>query len=334
MAHEAPSSRAVGLIVGGGALGEHLSKTPDAKAAINTWVTQNSLETPSCQPAHELLDSMGFSRAVQHKSVMVQLKDRLLARVDSMPQEKKLALLEKCFPYISIPELRAVPVEILSKLPRVPMAYTTEISKDAKLMSELPLNVRRQVWAQKVNPELFRSHILALMQQYALQPQVMGLVTGVKSASAKLKKSRASNKPLQDIVAACSDVAPLYRETLDIIAAAYLDNPNDLSLCSLRLQLPLAALDAGFKHVSDTDACYRLAKCLTDASRDKEMKEGQVLKSLTEAHDLAKMLRPVQTVMVLRAPETTEFVTGALLVACKRVAENESIPKQDKVSHL
>jgi len=265
----AAPAREVGVIVGGGALKEHLTKTTDAKAAIHSWVAQNSLETPSCQPAHELLDSMGFSRAEQHKGVMNHLKDRLLARIDTMPQDKRLALLEKCFPYVTIPELRAVPIEILSKLPRVPVAYFAEIAKDAKLMAELPLAVRRQVWVQKVNPELFKSYILSLIRQYSLQPQMLGLVTGTKGASAKFKKARAANKALQDIVAACADIAPLYRETLDIIGQAYLDDPGDLALCSLRLQLPLAALEAGTKHVADTDACYKLAKSLCDAARDK-----------------------------------------------------------------
>jgi hypothetical protein len=263
-----PTARAVG-VVGGGALIEHLSQSSDVKALVNSWVAANSLETPSCQAAHELLDSMGFSRAEQHKGIMIQLKDRLLSRIDGMQQDKKLALLEKCFPYISIPELRAVPVEILSKLPRVPMAYISEIAKDVKLMSELPLAVRRQVWVQKVNPELFKSFILALVRQYAVQPQVLGLVTGVKTSNAKLKKARAVNRPLQDIIAACAENAALYRETLDIIDQAYLDGPTDLALCSLRLQLPLAAVEAGIKHVADTDPCYKLAKCLSDAARDK-----------------------------------------------------------------
>ena len=260
--------RAVG-VVACEELREHLSKTPDAKAAIISWVAQNSLDTPSCQPAHELLDWMGFSRAYQHKGIMTHMKDRLLARIDTLPQDKKLALLEQCFPFISIPELRAVPVEILSKLQRIPRCYICEISKDARVMSELPLALRRQVWAQKVNPELFKSYILPIIRQYALHPQVLGLVTGFKSLSAKIKKARAANKPLQDIIAACADISPLYRETLDIIGQAYLDSPNDLALCSLRLQLPLAALEAGFKHVTDTDPCYKLAKCLADAARDK-----------------------------------------------------------------
>ena len=72
------AARAVGVIVGGGALSEHLAQSSDVKALINSWVSANSLETPSCQAAHELLDSMGFSRAEQHKGIMLQLKERLL----------------------------------------------------------------------------------------------------------------------------------------------------------------------------------------------------------------------------------------------------------------
>jgi hypothetical protein len=96
------AGREVGVIVGGGALKEHLTKTTDAKAAIHSWVAQNSLATPSCQPAHELLDSMGFSRADQHKGVMNHLKDRLLARIDTMPQDKKLALLGAVYVYVCV----------------------------------------------------------------------------------------------------------------------------------------------------------------------------------------------------------------------------------------
>jgi hypothetical protein len=59
------------------------------------------------------------------------------------------------------------------------------------------------------------------------------------------------------------------------------------------------------------------------------LKDAGVLKSMTDAHVLVSNLRPLQTAMVLRAPETTEFVTKALLAACRRVAESESIPKLD-----
>ena len=207
----------------------------------------------------------------------------------------------------------------------------SEIAKDGKLMSELPLAVRRQVWTQKANPELFRDYVLSLMQQFALQPVVLGQVSGMRSGSIN-RKARAVNKPLQDLIAACGDNAALYRETVDILGQAYLQNSNNVSLCSLRQHLPLAALEAGVKHVSDTDACCKLAKCLADAARDLNdvSKQGQgVLKTLSDIHDLAKSLRPLHVAMLLRAPEASEYVTAALLAACRRVAESQSSPKDD-----
>jgi hypothetical protein len=59
-----------------------------------------------------------------------------------------------------------------------------------------------------------------------------------------------------------------------------------------------------------------------------------MLKMLTEAHDLAKSLRPLQAAMLLRAPETSEYVTSSLVAACRRVAANESIPKHDTVLNV
>jgi hypothetical protein len=44
-------------------LREQLATTKDPRSAIKQFVSGNSLRTPSCTPAHELLDLMGLTRA-------------------------------------------------------------------------------------------------------------------------------------------------------------------------------------------------------------------------------------------------------------------------------
>lgn len=54
-------------------------------------------------------------------------------------------MLEQVFPYISIPELREIPLAILSGLPRVPASYLSTLAQQPALVAALPLAMRRQV---------------------------------------------------------------------------------------------------------------------------------------------------------------------------------------------
>lgn len=53
-------------------------------------------------------------------------------------------LLEASFPYIKLPELRAIPLEVLGKLNPVPAAILKQISDDAELFDTLPTSVQHQ----------------------------------------------------------------------------------------------------------------------------------------------------------------------------------------------
>ena len=57
-----------------------------------------------------------------------------------------LQLLEVSFPYIKLPELRAIPLEVLGKLNPVPAAILKQISDDAELFDTLPSSVQHQVF--------------------------------------------------------------------------------------------------------------------------------------------------------------------------------------------
>ena len=134
-------------IQGGIILREQLATSKDPRATIKQFVSMNSLRTPSCTPAHELLDLIGFTRAAQHEGILSKLKDRMLSRIEGLSQDKQLALLERCFPYISVPELREVPLHLFSALPRIPVSYLNTLAQSPDIFAELPIAVKRQVWA-------------------------------------------------------------------------------------------------------------------------------------------------------------------------------------------
>ncbi|EKX46109.1 hypothetical protein GUITHDRAFT_163104 [Guillardia theta CCMP2712] len=240
-------------VQGGNALRECLATAKDPRTAIKNFVSENSLQTPSCSPAQEWLDLMGISRAEQHKEILTRLKDRLLSKVESMSTEKKLALLEKCFPYISIPELRDIPLTLFSNLNKVPVSYLVTLAQSPDLVKELPLSVRRQVWANEPDKALFRKEFNGLLNSYRMQSKTLGVVNGLSNVSTNQKKARAASKVLQEMVAILGDFQELYTQALKIIEVEYRTNPLTSYLSTLRLHLPLAVHESGVRHVAETD---------------------------------------------------------------------------------
>ena len=50
------------------------------------------------------------------------------------------------FPFIGLPDLRAVPLAVLDRLRPVPAAFLKQLPQDPELFRELPVGVQRQVW--------------------------------------------------------------------------------------------------------------------------------------------------------------------------------------------
>eukprot|EP00960_Hanusia_phi_P065687 766182-Hanusia_phi.AAC.5 len=264
-------------VQGGNALRECLATAKDPKTAIKNFVSENSLQTPSCSPAQEWLDLMGISR----------LKERLLSRVDSMSIEKKLALLEKCFPYISIPELRDIPLvlhrtlieplipraqTLFSNLSKIPVSYLVTLAQSPDLVKELPLSV----WANEPDKALFRKEFHSLLNTFRMQSKCQ-----YKSEKVKVFKQSFARNGFHT---------------------------------------------RGFSGVICTDAAFRLCNLISNANKEKD-----VLKLMSDMESLIERSEPLLVSMLLRTPEFSCLISNTIMTACKRVAEEEGIPKDDKV---
>lgn len=71
--------------------------------------------------------------------------EKLLAQIPSMDSAQLKALLDASFEYIDIPELRAVPLEVLKYLKTIPSEFLKRLVSNPELMSFLPINVQHQV---------------------------------------------------------------------------------------------------------------------------------------------------------------------------------------------
>ena len=84
-------------------------------------------------------------RAEAYKGCLEAARDTLLSRIGALPPAQLLQLLEMSFPFISIPELRSVPLAVLGRLAPVPAAYLRQLATDKDVFPELPEGVQRQV---------------------------------------------------------------------------------------------------------------------------------------------------------------------------------------------
>jgi negative elongation factor B len=139
----------------------------DPIAGINEIQARASLADPRCRPLLGLLHQLGVNRTESHKYIVQQSIEVLLSRIPTLPGERLLSLLEETFPYITIPDLRAVPLAVLDRLRPVPSTFLKQLAADREIFWELPIGVQRQAW--ELDKKLLRTHALSLVSAYTYE---------------------------------------------------------------------------------------------------------------------------------------------------------------------
>ena len=90
----------------------------DPMDAIANIQKDNRIRVPSLQPALCLLDLHDFTRSEIHQSLFSTLKEMLVSKLPVLEPRAMKRLLDKSFNYASVPELRAVVMNILETMPK------------------------------------------------------------------------------------------------------------------------------------------------------------------------------------------------------------------------
>ena len=146
--------------------------------AIADMQEQHGLRLPLCRPLLRLMDHLGVPRRECHEHVLERARALLLDRVRALAarqaaaaragaaaaaagdargaaaaardeehaQSRLEALLAAAFPYLGLPELRAVPLEVLACMERVPAPFLKLLAEDREVFALLPQRVKQQVW--------------------------------------------------------------------------------------------------------------------------------------------------------------------------------------------
>ena len=158
--------------------------TNDPATALTDIQTRAALSDPRCRPLLGLLDQLGLGRAESHRYIVEQALEVLLSRIPSLPPERLLGLLEETFPYITIPDLRAVPLAVLDRLRPVPATFLKQLASDREIFWELPVGVQRQAW--ELDRKLLTSHALSLVAAYTYETATWVQALNMDEANAPL----------------------------------------------------------------------------------------------------------------------------------------------------
>ena len=111
----------------------------------------------------------GMSAAESSGRVLQRLLHRLLLALHEAEtgSERCAQLLEAAFSFISVEELRVVPLSLLQQLPAIPPRFLLTLSSQSRLLRQLPLPLCRQVWlsAPHAAADSLSAAIQAFIQQ-------------------------------------------------------------------------------------------------------------------------------------------------------------------------
>lgn len=90
---------------------------------------------------------------------MLALKEELMKRIPTMSPQRLQLLLDSSFTYISIPELKEVPLAVMEHMTSVPKPFLEIIAKrnHRRVYESCSLKIKRQLW--EINTELFNAEL-------------------------------------------------------------------------------------------------------------------------------------------------------------------------------
>ena len=236
----------------------------DSFDAISSVQQENRVRISSMEPALPILDLHGITRAEIHTSLFQKMQEKLLAKVDELESRALMKLLDRCFRYVGgDPQLRAVCLQIMQKLPSIDDKYLRPLSENLDLYNSCPLGVKQQIW--QTNQGLFGEAVSPLLDQYISDKEslLFGVQDKSKNSPSFLSiqpKVRRQNSVIQELVSMLGTSATLYTTLLQFLRTLFLRTQIS-HYCTLRADL-LMTLHEKESKLCELDRCRKFAWCL------------------------------------------------------------------------
>jgi hypothetical protein len=323
----------------------------------------------ACEPIFGLLDLHEVPRYESYKILLNGMKDMLLERMKTLGEKELLEMLDKCYPYISFPELSSVPFSIMKNLPEVPIPYLQNIAQIRHLYDKCPLEIQQQVWLiddvlfnQEFSPllESLLTHFkygawhtflsLALQgnnEGITIKPEVsyLPLFASAKAGSVnpvsdsdhsnsfpQRKKLKFSIQPLLKMI---GKNKKLFDKVQFVIVKCYLDS-RDVGYCCIATEILKGIIDSGnSKLITSDNSAQEFASKLDafniETPLAKQNEHFQAINQIFTDIQKSKLNPSLQDMIVftLKEPSSLAIILSSIWNRIELCSDKVSMPRQD-----
>lgn len=315
---------------GKNAIREGFSSCKNADTFISSFQQDNCVLLPSLHPALPLLELQDVRRQNFHHSIMVDLSDKLMKRIDDEPDEKKLCeLLDHIFQFVHVASLRPIIMSTMKKLQVIKTEYIDLIAANQTIYADAPIEVKRYVWMKK--HALFGDAVGPILNKYVDEKR--SLLYSVENIKVKHffsipPRQRRQKQVVKQLVEMIGNSVELYNLVLQFLRTLFLRTKEE-HYCSLRDELLMAFHDADIKEIRQVDPCHKFCWCLDACIRDRSI-DSKRLKELQIFIDGIKKGQAEvmgDIAMVLCDPYATYTIATSILHQLAKMNSSEILPR-------
>ncbi|XP_002167771.3 negative elongation factor B [Hydra vulgaris] len=303
----------------------------EPEAFISTFQQENCVLLSSLHPALHLLDLQEVKRVVFHQSVISDLSEKLIKRINASDynDQKLKELIDHTIQFIHVDALRPVIMTALKKLKEVKPETIELISLNEKIYNDCPIEVKRKVWMKK-HP-LFGDAVGPILNRYIIEKQSLIYSTentksqNFFSLSTRERRQKPIVKQLVEMIGTSID---LYNLVLQFLRTLFLRTKEE-NYCSLRSELLMAFHDADIKEIHQVDPCHKFTWCLDACIRDKSI-DTRRLKELQTFLDTIKNGQEEvmgDIAMILCDPYATNTIIVSIMQVLNKLIAVDVLPR-------
>ncbi|XP_043497771.1 negative elongation factor B [Polistes fuscatus] len=324
-------------------LRDALTSCTDPLKAIEQFQVENGILLPSLRPMLPLLDLHGVRRLDFHASVLEELREKLVKRINEIGAEradkgstvgdKRLKeLLSKSFTAVRVAPLRPVVMCILRNTPYIEDKYLRTLVREKELYNDADTEVKRQIW--KDNQSLFGDEVSPLFSKYIMEKEKIlfdhnNLNSLFFSPSPKVRRQ---GEVVQKLAHMIGHSVKLYDMVLQFLRTLFLRTKN-IHYCTLRAELLMALHDLEVQDIISVDPCHKFTWCLDACIREKnvDVKRSRELQgfldSIKRGHE--QVLGDLS--MTLCDPYAVNFLASSAIKISLHLINSEALPRDNAV---
>lgn len=320
-------------------LREALTSTTDPLKAIEEFQRDNGIKFPSLAQMLPMLDLHGVRRFDFHMSLLEELREKLITRINEIGQqdtpekESKLKqLLDASFPAVKIKHLRPVVMAILKHTNEIDEAYLKVLVRDADLYKDADTEVKRQIW--KDNQSLFGDEVSPLLTQYIREKESVlfdhqNLTNLFFAPSPKVRRQ---GEVVQKLAHMIGSNVKLYDMVLQFLRTLFLRTHN-VHYCSLRAELLMSLHDLEIQDIIAVDPCHKFAWCLDACIREKnvDIKRSRELQTFLDGVQQGQEQVLGDLSMILCDPYAVNFLCISAIKILNYLINNDGLPRENSI---